>query len=416
MSRDIETRRYKDSNEYISLLGFGGLRLPLEDNKQEIDKIKLQEMVDYAMYHGVNYFDTAYYYHGGKSEIYIGDALSKYPRDSFNLATKMPLGKEKGGIESEDDVERIFQTQLKKCKVDYFDFYLIHNINKDSWKLARKYSVYDLLKEKQRQGLIRHLGFSFHDRPELLDEVVTTYNWDFVQIQLNYLDWEFQNAKGQYQILKDKCIPITVMEPVRGGMLAALCEKSIKLLKDANHDASAASWAIRYAASLPEVLTVLSGMTNIIQVKDNVQTMENFSPLNTDEYAVIERALTVYKKSVIIPCTACRYCIDCPVRIDIPAVLSIYNDYYHLRKHKREAINNFLFRYSVLGLDKQICHCIRCNQCAERCPQHINIPHWIEVVNKLYKITNQKNKIYYRLRKMKIFVRIYKFIKNMVKQ
>jgi predicted aldo/keto reductase-like oxidoreductase len=340
-------------------------------------------MVDYAIAHGVNYFDTAYLYHDGKSETFIGEALSKYPRELFNLATKMPLYDYANEINM--DADRIFQEQLTKCKVTYFDFYLIHNMNENSIHMVEKYHIYDLLKEKQRQGYIRHLGFSFHGKPEFLIEAVNNYDWDFVQIQLNYMDWDLQNAKLQYQILKDKNIPITVMEPVRGGMLATLCKESIEIFKDANKDVSIASWALRYSASFPEVLTVLSGMSTISQVQDNTKTFEHFKPLNKQEYSIIDKALSVYRKSSIIPCTTCRYCMDCPRGVDIPGVIGIYNNYNQLGKDKRTSIQDFLVRYLILGADKQAHLGIRCNQCLRRCPQHIDIPYWMKTINMFYK-------------------------------
>ncbi|MDR1957319.1 MAG: aldo/keto reductase [Treponema sp.] len=383
----------------MSLLGFGGFRLPVVDGGQEIDQCKLQEMVDYAIAHGVNYFDTAYYYHNGTSETCLGELLSKYPRNKFNLATKMPLG----GLKSERELEHIFHDQLKKCKVDFFDFYLLHNVNKTSIVISEKYHIYDFLKEKQRQGFIRHIGFSFHDAPDLLKEVLNKYDVDFVQIQLNYMDWELQNAKMQYQILKEKGIPITVMEPVRGGMLAVLCKKSRELFHNANPEVSIASWALRYAASFPEVLTVLSGMSNFDQLQDNIKTFERFNPLNNSEREIIENALTIYKKLLIIPCTACRYCMDCPQGVDIPGVFGVYNNYNQQGKYKKEAIQDFFFRYGILGIGKQAHLCIQCKQCVRRCPQHIDIPYWMKTITSFY-------------RRINIFVKIYGIIKRIKKE
>jgi predicted aldo/keto reductase-like oxidoreductase len=401
----IEKRKYKDTNEYISLLGFGGLRLPLlKNNKYEIDKIKLEEMVDYALCHGVNYFDTAYSYHNGKSEIFLGEALSKYSRKSFNFATKMPLA----AIYAESAVEHIFQDQLKKCKVDYFDFYLLHNINKTDWNVLDAYRIYEYLKAKQQQGFIRYLGFSFHDKPELLTETVNKYDWDFAQIQLNYMDWDLQNAKTQYQILKDRGIPIAVMEPVRGGTLSTLCDKSIEILKTANNEVSVASWAIRYAASFPEVLTVLSGMSNMLQLQDNIRTMENFKPLDKEEYQVIEKSLSVYRQSATIPCSACRYCMDCPAGVDIPSVLAIYNNYLlHKDKGTNQADKDFIFRYNILRDGKQAHHCIKCGKCSKHCPQHINIPNWMEVITVLSKKIKHVPKIKLMLSKVKRKIKKY---------
>ncbi|MDR2159261.1 MAG: aldo/keto reductase [Treponema sp.] len=378
----METRRYKETGETVSLLGFGLMRLPLQkEGGQEIDRVRAQEMVDHAIDRGVNYFDTAYMYHEGKSEPFAGEALSKHDRKRFNLATKMPLS----FIKTEADVERIFLEQLQKCRVEYFDFYLLHNINQDYLKTAEACRVYEQLKEKQRQGKIRRLGFSFHDRPELLEAVTKKYDWDFAQIQLNYLDWELQNAKEQYQILESRGIPVVIMEPVRGGTLASLCEESVALFKAAAPGASPASWALRFAASLPGVITVLSGMSTMDQLRDNITTMEHFTPLNSEEYRVIEKALAAFRRSGTVPCTACRYCMDCPEGIDIPRALGIYNNYLLATAH-RHPMAGFLFdgEYKILGEEKQAHHCIQCNQCSARCPQHINIPRWMKLIDELH--------------------------------
>jgi predicted aldo/keto reductase-like oxidoreductase len=374
----------------ISLLGFGYMRLPLKkEGSQEIDKDKAFAMTDYALEKGVNYFDTAYMYHDGLSEEFAGEALSRHNRDSYYLATKMPLM----FLKTEADVERIFNEQLKKCKVEYFDFYLLHNISTNHLKIAESCKAYEQLAKKKEQGLIRHLGFSFHDRPDLLRDVTGRYSWDFAQIQLNYLDWELQQAGEQYKILADKNIPVNVMEPVRGGTLATLCDASAEIFKAANPNVSMASWALRYAASLPGVQTVLSGMTTMEQVVDNVSTMENFKPLNDEERRVIEKALAAYKSSGAIPCTGCRYCLgtggeenpDCPAGVDIPRVLAIYNNYL-VNKGNNSPMAGFLFdmEYKILGEDKNALGCTACGQCESRCPQHLEIPRLLAGVNAFY--------------------------------
>ncbi len=371
----MEMRTYKNTDEKISLLGFGCMRLPLVGDTQKIDTAMAQEMVDYAIKNGVNYFDTAYVYHEAMSEFFIGEALSKYPRSTFNLATKMPTWL----ISSEEDVHRIFDEQLKKCRVEYFDYYLIHNLQEESFKNAEKHNIYHLLREKQREGKIRRLGFSFHDRPSLLKEIVNKHEWDFVQIQLNYMDWELQDASRLYEILVEKGIPVIVMEPVRGGALNTLCPESVELLKKAAPDASIASWAIRYAASLHGVLTVLSGMSNLEQVRDNIKTMSDFHPLSQDDYDTINTALAKFRLSGKIPCTACRYCMDCPSGVDIPKVFAIYNRYHHCGTGPDERFL-FDFEYQVLGKDKQAENCINCGVCVSNCPQAIDIPQWMHQV------------------------------------
>jgi len=369
------TREYKNTNESVSLLGFGCMRLPFKGSMGEIDKEKAQAMVDYAISQGINYFDTAYMYHEGRSESFVGEALARHGRECFNLASKMPLV----FVSSEEDVERIFQEQLSRCRVDYFDYYLLHNVNEAHARKIDTFGIYEKMKAKQRQGKIRRLGFSFHDRPEILARLTERYAWDFAQIQLNYMDWELQKASQQYQILSDKGIPVVVMEPLRGGALATLSETALQVLKAARPEASAASWGIRFAASLPQVLVVLSGMSSMEQLVDNINTMQDFRPLSQAEYAVIAEALAAYRVSATIPCTACRYCMDCPSGVDIPRTLAIYNNYL-IRKSQSNPMSEMLFEMeaNILGRDKLPKHCVRCYQCSEHCPQHIDIPQWME--------------------------------------
>ena len=371
----MEKRNLK--NGELSLLGFGFMRLPCINGPGDIDKAKGFEMVDYAVANGINYFDTAWMYHEGQSEYFAGEALSRHQRSSYRLATKMPLM----SIANKADVERIFTEQLKKCKTDHFDFYLLHNITESHLKAAESCGAYEQLREKQKKGYIGRLGFSFHDRPELLKKVVEKYDFDFAQIQLNYLDWELQNAKEQYEILAEKNIPVNVMEPVRGGSLAKLCDESLRIFKEADPSASPASWAIRYAASLPMVQVVLSGMTTMEQLRDNVAVMSPFTPLSETEYAVIEKALAAYRRAAAIPCTSCRYCMDCPGGVEIPTALAVYNN-YQVAVANKHPMADFLFRmeYKLLRKEQQASNCVSCGQCRERCPQHIDIPRWMKTI------------------------------------
>lgn len=373
----MEYRKFKKSNIDISLLGFGCMRLPiLENNPAMIDDKNAFELIDYAIAQGVNYFDTAYMYHDGKSELFVSRALKKYPRESFYLADKIPLW----SVKTIDDVEKIFNEQLEKCNVAYFDNYLMHAMSKGSFEKAIRLGVYDRLKEYQKQGKIRNIGFSFHDTPDVLDWMLNTYEWDFVQIQLNYLDWELQNAKKQYELVEAKGIPCIVMEPVRGGALATLCPEANEILKKHAPERSIASWAIRYAASFPNVLTVLSGMSDFTQVKDNIGSMSPFSPLSDSEKTVLNQALTAYKKSKTIPCTGCRYCMDCPFGVDIPGVFSIINEYSLTN-------NDFNFKESVKNLapENHPQNCTECGRCITLCPQSIEIPQQMKQAAELFK-------------------------------
>lgn len=362
----MEMRQYRDTDVKVSLLGMGCMRLPKVDpEKEDIDYEKAQEIIDYAYANGVNYFDTAYGYHGGQSELFVGQALKKYPRESFFLASKMPIWcvKEKG------DVERIFNEQLQRCQTDYFDFYLFHSQNAANFQKCQEFGVYEFLSQMKAEGKIRRLGFSFHDTPEVLRHICDTYPWDFAQIQLNYLDWEMQDAKTQYQILNDREIPVIVMEPVRGGALASPCEAADILFREERPDKSVASWAIRFAASLPGVLTVLSGMSNMEQVRDNVDTMTRFEPLTDREREVIDEALEAYRKKDTVPCTGCRYCMDCPFGVDIPKMFSLYNHYVLDRDGE-----DYLEAYEAQPESERADQCQACGACMEKCPQHIRIP------------------------------------------
>ena len=364
-------RQYKNTGEMVSLLGYGCMRLPrVAEDKQDIDQEAAEKLIDYAYLHGVNYFDTAYPYHEGKSELFVGKALKKYPRDSFFLADKMPGWL----VKSLDDAKRIFEEQFVKCQVDYFDFYLCHSLSEKAFLSYEKKGICEYLWEQKEKGRIRHLGFSFHDTPEALEKIADAYNWDFAQIQLNYYDWEAQNAKRQYEILTQRNIPCIIMEPVRGGALAKLCPDSLETLHNADPKASAASWALRYAASLPNVLTVLSGMSNMEQVMDNVQTVTDFKPLTEKEYQVIDKALEQFKANKTVPCTGCRYCMDCPAGVDIPYMFTIYNEY-----KVSERKDNFLNQYKAAG-SKQASHCVNCKKCVEHCPQKIQIPEQMKLI------------------------------------
>lgn len=362
----VTRRRYRDTDLTVPLLGFGMMRLPrLNPDKPEVDYATAEKQIARALAAGVNYFDTAYFYHNGLSEKCAGDLLSKYPRSSYFLASKMPVR----ALKVKADVERIWNEQLARCKTEYFDFYLVHNLNRERWQTTIDLQVYEFLEQKKREGKIRRLGFSFHDEPEILKTIVAAHPWDCGQIQLNYLDWTLYRSQEQYEILTKANIPVLVMEPLRGGALATLNPAATAIFKKANPAVSPASWAFRYAGSLPNVLTVLSGMTLTEHLEDNIKTFTDFKPLTDAERETIAAALAAYRQSGAIPCTACRYCVPCPVGVDIPRVFGLYN-------HAKVTGNmsHFKLVYDKLDAGKKAGACVACGVCKKKCPQHIDIP------------------------------------------
>ena len=356
----------KFKEKQLSLLGFGAMRLPL-DASGEIDEPQVYEMVDYALAHGVNYFDTAYPYHKGESERVIGRALARYPRDQFCLATKYPGHQ----ISDSYDPAAVFEEQLEKCGVEYFDFYLLHNVYENSIKtyLDPKWGIIDYFKEQKRLGRIRHLGFSCHGRMDTLQRFLDVCGDDmeFCQIQLNYLDWTLQGAREKYEFLTERGIPVWVMEPVRGGKLAKLPEKAEGMLKNLRKNESIPAWCFRFLQGLPNVTMVLSGMSDMEQMKGNVRTFEERRTLSEEETDLLFEIAEGMKNT--IPCTACRYCCDgCPQGLDIPLLLSIYNEV------RFAPTVNAAMGLDTMPEDKKPSACIGCGKCKKVCPQGIDIP------------------------------------------
>jgi predicted aldo/keto reductase-like oxidoreductase len=366
----MEIRNIESLKAKVSLLGFGLMRLPLlEGDKSKIDYPQAEKMLDMAFRGGVNYFDTAYPYHEGKSEVFAGDVLSKRDRSGYYLASKMPTWEL---AKSEDDVRRIFDEQLRRCKTDYFDFYLAHSFDPEHFERFKRLRMYDFLRKKKEEGCIRRLGFSFHSNPDLLARIVEGYEWEFAQIQLNYVDWDLLNARRFYEYLEAHKLPVIVMEPVRGGALASLNEKAAGILRAARPEASLASWAIRFAASLPHVMTVLSGMSSPEQMEDNLKTFDPFTPLSPEEQEILRRAAQAYNDSGTVPCTGCRYCMDCPSGVNIPVVFRQYN---HYQVSKKWDVFDGLYRYLP---EKEKAHnCVSCGACVKLCPQGIDIPRFM---------------------------------------
>lgn len=352
----------------LSALGLGCMRFPLSGPEQaDIDENATARIIDYAIRNGINYFDTAWPYHGGLSETVVGKILKNYPRENFYLATKFPGFKE----ETMRDAAAVFEKQLEKCGVEYFDFYLLHNVYEKSMGvyLDPKWGIIDYFKEQKRLGRIKHLGFSSHGRLDNLREFLDICGEDmeFCQIQLNYLDWTLQEAKEKYELLTERGIPVWVMEPVRGGKLAKLGDLTEAKLKEIRPDASTASWGFRFLQELPNVTMVLSGMSNMDQMVDNVHTFSEYKPLSEAEVQLLLDIAECLKDS--IPCTACRYCCDgCPMGLDIPMLIATYNEI------RVAAVTNPIMRIEGLAENKQPSACIGCGKCTKVCPQNINIP------------------------------------------
>ncbi len=359
---------YRDfKGKKLGMLGFGAMRMPtLEDGS--IDEAQVRDMVRCAMENGVNYFDTAYPYHAGESERVIGRVLSEYPRDSWYLATKYPGHQ----ILSDGyDPSVIFEEQLEKCGVEYFDFYLLHNVYENSIPVYMdpQWGILEYFREQKRLGRIKHLGFSTHARTETLREFLDICGDDmeFCQIQLNYLDWTLQDAKGKYDLLTERGIPVFVMEPVRGGRLAALSAEDEAMLRGIEPDASVASWAFRFLQGLPNVSLILSGMSDMSQMKDNIKTFSQEKHLTESEN---EMLFGIAKSMMeLVPCTACRYCCDgCPMGLDIPMMIATCNELRY-----SPSVNSAM-RIEFIDDSKKPTACIGCGACSQICPQGIDIP------------------------------------------
>lgn len=377
------TRQFQELT--LSALGFGAMRLPVIDGKDSrIDKNETFRMVDEAMAKGINYYDTAWGYHAGNSETVMGEALAKYPRDSYYLATKFP-GYD---VSNMPKVKEIFEKQLEKTGVEYFDFYLFHNVcemNINEY-LDPKFGIFDYLMEQKRQGRIRHLGFSCHGEMDVLKRFLAAYgeHMEFCQIQLNWLDWEFQHGKEKVALLNEWKIPIWVMEPLRGGKLAKLDEASEKTLKALRPDETIPAWAFRFLLSVPGVTMILSGMSSFEQLQANLKTFEEEKPLKTEENAALSKVAERMLSRKSIPCTACHYCVShCPQGLDIPRLISLYNE--HLLTVEDGGMA-FIAPMALMAIpeEKRPVSCLHCRSCEQVCPQQIHISDFMtDFVNKI---------------------------------
>ena len=367
----MEKRKMEKLGVETSLLGFGCMRFPVTV-EGKIDEPEAERMLDKAIAAGVNYIDTAYPYHNGDSEPFVGKVLKKYDRHSLYLATKLPCWK----VSAREDAERLFEEQLGRLQTDYIDFYLMHALGAEGFRKMVSLGVVEYLEELKEQGKIRYLGFSFHDSYEAFEEILCYRDWDFCQIQLNYMDAESQAGLKGYRLTEERNVPLVIMEPVKGGSLAAFAEDITGKFRALDPEASTASYALRWVGSLPNVKVVLSGMTTMEQVEDNLKTFSDFRPLSEEETKTIDGIVALIRSRVQNGCTACRYCMPCPAGVDIPGNFRVWNT-YHMYQNYNMVKSNW---EKDLGEEKQAKNCVKCGKCEKACPQKLHIREDLEKV------------------------------------
>lgn len=371
----MQTRIMGKTGEKVSALGFGFMRLPLIDGSKdtrnpykEIDEEKTQEMLHFAIDNGVNYFDTAYIYHGGKSEIFLGKYLSQELRKKIMLATKSPLWLAK----QESDLDRLLDEQLQRLNTDKLDFYLLHGLNRFLWPLAKSLKVFSFLERVQKDGRVKHVGFSFHDDIKCFKEIIHYYDWSFVQIQYNYLDENYQAGREGLEFASQKGLGVVVMEPLRGGRIVSPLPLPVqKIFADSGVSRSPADWGLSWVLNHPQVSVVLSGMSSLEQLKENRAITENAhaNSFSMNELETIQKAKIEFQKLMKVPCTSCAYCMPCPAGVAIPTLFSLYNDYFMFEDGATAA---FLYQ-NMVPPKMRANNCLSCGKCEIQCPQNLKI-------------------------------------------
>lgn len=360
----MEKRKLEKLGIETSLLGFGCMRFPT-NAEGKIDEARAQEMLDKAIASGVNYIDTAYPYHNGESEPFVGKALQKYDRSSLYLATKLPVWL----VKSVEDADRIFKEQLDRLQTDYVDFYLLHAMNKARWDEMVALGVVDFCEKLKAEGRIKYLGFSFHDSYAAFEEILCARDWDFCQIQLNYMDVNEQAGLKGYRLTEERNVPLVIMEPIKGGSLAVFADDITDKLRALDDRASTASFALRWVGSLPNVKVILSGMSTMEQVEDNLHTFTEFKPLSEQEKQTIDEVVEILNSRVQNGCTGCGYCMPCPAGVNIPANFSAWNTYHMYQNYN---VVGWKWEHEI-GDKAQAKNCIKCGKCEAQCPQKLAI-------------------------------------------
>lgn len=359
----MEVRKFDKLGVEASLLGFGCMRFPLNEDGS-INEAEAEKMLDLAIENGVTYIDTAYPYHNGDSEPFVGRVLKKYERKSFKLATKLPIWK----IHSQEEAREIFESQLKRLDVDYVDFYLLHALDADKWKKVLEYHIIDMCEELRSAGKIKHLGFSFHDEFPVFEEILKAHHWDFCQLQLNYMDMSIQAGQKGVDLANELGVPLVVMEPIKGGSLASLPDDVTQMFKKHNPEATLASWALRYVGTLPGVKVILSGMSTLEQVKDNLKTFNNYKNLTDDELDIVNQVADTLHSRTKNGCTGCAYCMPCPFGVNIPANFKYWNNCFVYDDEKL-----FKGKYKNMEDQAKASNCRECGACERMCPQQLPI-------------------------------------------